>query len=273
MSDQPLSVLGLDAAWTERQPSGVALVVQVNGEWRCLAAAPSIESFIALANGVPVDWHSPRFSGWRPHADLLAACQTLLGGAVPSVVAVDMPLANGPIVGRRSADNALSSAFSRYGAAAHSPSAERPGRIADDLHAFFRGRGYSLGTRTEEAGQTGKLLEVYPHPALLRLLDEPYRLQYKVSRASQYWPAARGFDLAHRHASIQANLLRINVALEREITGACVPLATARTRTLSGLKRYEDTLDALICCWIGIRFLGGEAEAFGNDHAAIWVPR
>jgi predicted RNase H-like nuclease len=40
----------------------------------------------------------------------------------------------------------------------------------------------------------------------------------------------------------------------------------------SGLKRYEDALDALVCAWVGAKYLLGEAVAYGDGTAAIWVP-
>ncbi|MCK6548007.1 hypothetical protein L6R52_19305 [Myxococcota bacterium] len=42
-------VLGIDAAWTASEPSGVALVGQVDGRWRCAGLAPSDSEFCALA--------------------------------------------------------------------------------------------------------------------------------------------------------------------------------------------------------------------------------
>jgi predicted RNase H-like nuclease len=40
----------------------------------------------------------------------------------------------------------------------------------------------------------------------------------------------------------------------------------------SGLKRYEDSLDILVCAWVGAKYLKGEALPYGDDTAAIWVP-
>jgi predicted RNase H-like nuclease len=34
------------------------------------------------------------------------------------------------------------------------------------------------------------LIEVYPHPALVELCDEPQRLPYKVGKLRSYWPDA-----------------------------------------------------------------------------------
>ena len=45
--------------------------------------------------------------------------------------------------------------------------------------------------------------------------------------------------------------------------------ANAPTRTL---KQIEDAIDALICCWVGLRWLKGAAEPYGDVNSAIWVP-
>jgi predicted RNase H-like nuclease len=41
---------------------------------------------------------------------------------------------------------------------------------------------------------------------------------------------------------------------------------------VSGLKRYEDSLDALVCAWVGAKYLEGETVAYGDHTAAIWIP-
>ncbi|MCT0225626.1 hypothetical protein [Synechococcus sp. CS-1328] len=45
------TVLGLDAAWTAHQPSGVALVQEQGQRWHCLAVAPNYASFLTCAEG------------------------------------------------------------------------------------------------------------------------------------------------------------------------------------------------------------------------------
>lgn len=45
-------VLGIDAAWTEKEPAGVALLEGRSEVWRCVAVAPSYDSFLALAEGI-----------------------------------------------------------------------------------------------------------------------------------------------------------------------------------------------------------------------------
>lgn len=97
-------ILGIDAAWTERGSTGVALLASNGDRWRCVAVAPSYQSFIAQSEGVPLDWSEPAFHGSAPRAaDLLGAALRLAGAEV-DVVAVDMPLSTMPITGRRAAE-------------------------------------------------------------------------------------------------------------------------------------------------------------------------
>ncbi len=176
------TVLGIDAAWTASQPSGVALVVDDGGSWRLVRAAASYASFVTPAGAAA----EARPSGGLPNADaLLAACHMLVG-ASPALVAIDMPLSLVPITSRRAADNAVSAAYGARHCSTHTPSATRPGRISDDLTAGFAAAGYTLRTRgTPEHG----LIEVYPHPALVELARATRRLPYKVGKARSYWPA------------------------------------------------------------------------------------
>ena len=178
-------VLGIDAAWTAHNPSGVALVQRKAKGWLCLSLAPSYTSFLAQASGQ--DWDpQQKATGSRPDPAALLQTSKQLGGATVSCVSVDMPLATTPITSRRAADTAISSRFGPKGCAVHSPSAERPGAIADQLRADFAALGYSLHTNSSDQ-TAAALIECYPHVALLALLKRDYRVPYKVSRSGQYW--------------------------------------------------------------------------------------
>ena len=55
-------VIGVDAAWTSFQPSGVALVEKTApARWRCLALAPSYPTFLGALAGA-----SDRLERWPP---------------------------------------------------------------------------------------------------------------------------------------------------------------------------------------------------------------
>jgi predicted RNase H-like nuclease len=133
--------------------------------------------------------------------------------------------------------------------------------------------GYSVATADTAAGTPNRLVEVYPHPALLVLLERSYRFPYKVGRAHRLWPQS---DAHGRRAAVLASLHQILKALETRIGGiqshlAGLPQPTEVT-SLASLKRYEDAVDALVCCWVGMEYLEGRAEALGDEKAAIWVP-
>ena len=263
-------VLGIDAAWTAHNPSGVALVQRKAKGWQCLAVAPSYDSFLAEASGLPWD-PEQKATGSRPDPAALLQASKQLAGAEVSCVSVDMPLATTPITSRRAADTAISSRFGPKGCAVHSPSAERPGVIADQLRADCAALGYPLHTNGNEQAAPA-LIECYPHVALLALLKCDYRLPYKVSRSAQYWKTEQP-PIAERIKRLLGEFTAIHQALSQRISA--IPLTLPQPNevtTLSSLKPMEDMLDALICAWIGIEHLDGRTVGLGDATAAIWVP-
>lgn len=264
-------VLGIDAAWTAHQPSGIALVKTTAIGWSCLAVAPSYKAFIALASGQAWD-PEQKAKGSRPDPAALLEASKQLAGAEVSCVSVDMPLATTPITTRRAADTAISSRFGPKGCAVHSPSAERPGAIADQLRADFGALGYPLHTNGNEQAAPA-LIECYPHVALLALLKRDYRVPYKVSRSGQYWKAEK-LTHSERIERLLKEFQNIKAGLEVHISGIQHFIPTpSEVTTLASLKPVEDMLDGLICAWIGSEHLEGRTVGLGDDSAAIWVPR
>jgi len=201
-----LIILGIDAAWTGTEPSGVAIAIEAKGGWRLAAVEASYERFIARAEGKDPGEARPR--GSMPDAAaLLQAAERLSEGPV-ALIAVDMPLAPYPIAGRRCCDRAISSAFGAKWAATHSPSATRPGKISDGLRAEFAALGYGVSTEKHARG----LIEVYPHAALIQFMNAPRRLEYKAGKIAAYWPTLMPDE---RHARLRAVWARIVEALER----------------------------------------------------------
>ena len=263
-------VLGIDAAWTAHQPSGIALVQNTATGWSCMAVAPSYEAFIDQASGQTWD-PEQKATGSRPDPAALLEASKQLAGAELSCVSVDMPLATTPITSRRAADTAISSRFGPKGCAVHSPSAERPGAIADQLRADFEALGVPLHTSSGDPAAPA-LIECYPHVALLALLKRNYRVPYKVSRSAQYWKEEQP-PVAERIRRLLAEFTAIHQALSQRISA--IPLTLPQPHevtTVSSLKPLEDMLDALICAWIGIEHLEGRTVGVGDSTAAIWVP-
>jgi predicted RNase H-like nuclease len=264
----PRAVLGIDAAWTLTQPTGVAAAVETEAGWRLAAVEASYERFMALANGLPPSAERPR--GSRPDAAALIVAGRTICGVPIDLVAIDMPMARHPIAGRRSSDIKVSKGYGARSAATHSPSAERPGKISDALRLAFEDAGYPLRTLNAASAPARALIEVYPHPALIEFLKAPRRLEYKAAKTRKYWP---GLPLAVRHDKLREVWRRIVDALERRIEGvqAALPPLGADERGWR-LKAYEDKLDAVICASVAIACLDGKASGWGDADSAIWIP-
>ncbi len=258
-------VLGIDAAWTAGKPSGVALVVRQDGRWSLRAVAPSYAHFLGLARGERLEAVP---TGALPDVAALLDAARRLAGAPVTLVAVDMPLADEPIVGRRVSDDAIARAFGARHCATHSPSAARPGALSDRMRADFTAAGYPLRTRDAAAGG---LIEVYPHPALVVLAQAPRRLPYKAGNSARYWP---GEPIAVRRSLLVEQWRRIAALLATQVDGVAEQLpAPAEPMTAIARKAHEDMLDAIVCAWVGVTALTGQADAYGDDRSAIWVPR
>lgn len=260
-------ILGIDAAWTEHGSSALALLRVDEVGRTVVAVAPSYSGFIGLARGEPAEWRRPP-SGVPIVHDLLAAARVLGGGPI-DVVAVDMPLSRRPIVGRRDADRAVSRAFGTFGAAVHSPSADRPDERVTGMVRAFEAAGFELATTRS---RFPALIEVYPLAALVRLLGAERRPAYKVSKIARYrWPG----NISERIDQLLRNWHLICKALEAEVgvIGIAFPERDA-ILTAAQLKPYEDAIDAVVSAWVGACFLEGTAQPFPEDaeDAAIWIP-
>ena len=264
------AILGIDAAWGPKAPSGVALLAGSaragrRGGWRVVALAPSVEGFLALARGQPVNWRQGRCSGGPPEAAHLIAAARALCGEPIACVGMDMPLARSRVSGRRPCDNAIARRF----VGVHSPLPGRPGAHGRAWQAGFARQGFALAT-AEGPAPARALLEVYPHAAAMALLGLARRYPYKVSRSAQYWPDLSRPERARR---LLENWRRLRAALARELGPIPLPLPRVPPARLAALKRHEDALDALLCAWVAALYLEGRAEPFGDADSAIWAPR
>ncbi|MBI1874663.1 MAG: DUF429 domain-containing protein [Acidobacteria bacterium] len=264
-------ILAIDTAWTCTEPSGVALLASQDHGWECLCIAPSYDAFLACATGSPIDWVNGRFHGSKPDVPRLLRAAATIAREDVDLVAVDMPVATVPFSARRAADNAISAAFGGRGCSAHSPSASRPGALGADLTKSFCDAGYPLVAGGDNVRVPRGMIEVYPHPALLSLLRASYRIPYKVQKSTRYWPA---LGVRERVACLLNEFTAIHQALSVEIGGISVPLPHLDgISALATLKRYEDALDALVCGWVAVQFTAGNAAAYGDATAAVWVPK
>ncbi len=245
--------LGIDAAWSAAGPSGVALLAENASGMNCLAAAGSCDEFTGTRSGFDVV------------AILRAA--TTLAGRPPDVVAVDMPLAAGPIMGRRVADNAVSRVFGAAGAAVHSPSLMQAG-LGAQVRNDFAQAGYRLAVG-DSGARLPAMIETYPHPIMMQLCESRRRVPYKASKTLIYWPGA---DASERRRRLRSVWSRVYQELLARMTVRLPELDFVFSGGFSAIKRHEDALDAIVCALAGIAFARGEAVAYGDAFSAIWLP-
>lgn len=260
--------LGIDAAWTEKNPSGVALLSELEtGNWELLRVSRSYEEFISG----DFSW-SEKARGSIPEAgELLKVCSALVGE--PDCVSIDMPIASFPITGRRACDNGISSHFGGKGASTHSPTPERPGRIASQMYTEFHSKGYEW--RNIGAVEKKKsLLEVYPHTAIIRYLELDYRYEYKVEKRGSY-KAWATLTPEERLRKLIRNLNHLSTSLKLRVSNIheFIPVLEEETKYPTFyLKSVEDMLDAVVCAMVGMDYLNGRVEGYGAADGTIWVP-
>jgi predicted RNase H-like nuclease len=250
-------VLGVDAAWTVTQASGMALIEATPRGWSLLKAACSYAAYT----------DDPSASHSLQPLQIVQATRSLCGFA-PTLIAVDMPLSRSRIVGRRASDDAVSRAYGARHCSTHTPSLVRPGQISDNLTADFAELGFGLATNlvTKPA-----LIEVYPHPALVELARAERRLPYKVAKVRSYWPEFSPVDRRKALVELWRDIIGL---LDKRIEGVAQALPLPEQgATGRNLKAFEDTLDAVICAWVGACVIEGKAEPYGDGDSAIWIPK
>lgn len=264
------SILAIDAAWTPGEPSGISLVRRLNEEWVCVALAPSYEQFYLLSEGQSVDWAMKPKGSYPDIPKLLESCRKFLEGQLPSIITIDMPVSLQPITSRREADTKISREFGARKCSTHSPTKTRPGKISSTYTQECRKYGYEVATSETRVGTINRLIEVYPHTALLYLMHADERVKYKVSKSNKFWPKTAP---EYRKTKVLAIFNEIRRQLDNKIQNITLPLNNdLLNMPLNALKRYEDAIDALVCAWTGIYYIDQYAIPYGDESAAIWVP-
>lgn len=261
-------VLGIDAAWTEKQPSGISLLASKDGE-RCkiLRLGDSYKNFLEKRQNLTV---KPK--GSKPEInEILKSCE--VHGYSIDAIAVDMPLSNGLITGRRSCENEISKAYAAKGASVHSPTVDRPGKITLDLIQSLREQGYYLATKNNKVHRKA-VLEVYPHTAIIEYLNLDYRYEYKVSKKNSYrsW---KNLTKEERNRKLISNLNHLIETLGFRITNIqeYLLLLDNNAKYVGWyLKGYEDMIDSLVSSLVGMDYLFEKVTGYGGKDGTIWVP-
>ncbi len=219
--------IGLDLAWSPRNRSGAAVIVE--------------EADGGQLKAPPVLLHTD---------DQIVAYIEEHAGASPAIVAVDAPLWVPNIRGQRLAETELAHAFRRYEAGAHPANRQRlaiAGVVRGEaLVTALQQRGFSHTVTITPGVAVRQVIEVFPHPAMIALFGLERTLKYKAR-------ANRSRDLRLRAwQHYQQHLFALTTA-DPQLRGHAefVQQDVARLRG-QALKAYEDQVDALFCAYIAL---------------------
>lgn len=257
-------VLGIDAAWTETEPSGIALVtVNDNRDIKIVKLARSYEEFYAHK----IKWDK-NVNGSKPElSKIINYCRNNDWNV--NHIALDIPLSPDTIIERREADKQISKKYGGRGASTHSPNSDRPGEVSVNMFKQLMEEGFIWNG---DVHNERTFIEVYPHTAIIELFKYEYRFPYKVQKINKYWPTDNSET---RKQKIKANLneLRNKLSLYTSNLPEFIPeLSLEKNYTTKFLKGYEDVLDALVCAITGVFYLNGKVKRYGDELSAIWVP-
>ncbi|MFZ3059009.1 MAG: DUF429 domain-containing protein [Candidatus Methanoperedens sp.] len=255
-------ILGVDAAWSDKNPSGVALLKwSHNSVPELIKAGRSYDEF---CDSEKIVWQN-RVNGSIPKfSNIIKCCPRV------DLVALDIPLSPSPITHRRKADQDISHEYGKKKASTHSPSPERPGVIAINIFKQLIELDFTWAT---DYMQTPAFIEVYPHVAIIELFGCEERFQYKVQKKAKYWP---GDSPEKRSRKIICNLNELRNKIASVVTGIeqfLPQLEPTNYYSIKCLKGYEDLLDAVLSALVGCNFLEEKAEPFGDQTGVIWVPK
>lgn len=211
--------VGLDLAWGERRPSGIA-VVDTDGRLVDVGAGTDDDSIVAAL---------------RPYT-----CEECL-------VAIDAPLIVRNTTGQRPAERELNIDFGRFEAGAHP--ANTSNRLFDPPRGAVLAAALNLDMDPWSTSRR-RAMEVYPHPATVSLFGLGRTLKYKRRNRDA---AQRKSELSKLVAHIES-LEDCDPALRLQ---GCPDWVRLRSRTQaairpSELNACEDPLDAVVCAYVGL---------------------
>ena len=220
-----MNFIGLDLAWSVRNPSGGA-VVALDGAGGCLTRTALLGDDAEL------------LAFLDQHAD--QGC----------IVAIDAPLRVPNETGRRPAEAELGAVFGRYQAGAHSTNRVRVGDASgsvrgERLVAALEERGFVHDPHLVAGESVRRVVEVYPHPAMVSL--------FSLNRTLKYKNKGQGREILHgAWAELHRHLQTLETAVP-PLHGLKTLLDTDIT-PLRGksLKKHEDQVDAVVCAYIAL---------------------
>lgn len=212
---------GLDLAWGEKRPTGLA-VLDAGGQLLRVSAHQSDEAIVAAM---------------APYAD--GDC----------LVAIDAPLVVKNATGNRPCEAALNRDFARFDAGAHPSNTAKPEFAGTPRGARLA---TSLGLDMDPSSRAPRrAIEVYPHPATVALFRLGRTLKYK-HKPGRPLPQLR--TELQRLMGLIEGLADSTVPLhvrDHEVWIALSALVESAQRK-SDLRRAEDQVDAVVCAYVAL---------------------
>ncbi|GBC95042.1 hypothetical protein HRbin16_00829 [bacterium HR16] len=234
--------VGIDLAWGGKRPSGVAILRWEQSLLREVVPAQLLYTDDGICGAI----------AQHDTGDTL-------------VIAIDAPLVVPNLTGERPVEGEMRKRFARFHAACH-PANRRllgdPPR-GERLCALLAERlNIQVVPAPPQREPCRVAFEVYPHAAMVRLFGLPRILEYK---------ARPGRSLSHRRRQMQAYTGLFDCLPEPLLY---LPEWLSNVpETATGLKRFEDRVDALFCAWMAARAWWHGGEVVGEAPAGtIWLP-
>ncbi len=248
-----MRILGIDLAWGERQPDGLALI-QISAD----GVATLSETAHLTGDEALVTWVQNHVEGG------------------PGVLALDAPIVCSNPTGAREVDRESHRVFGWAHAGCHpanSTRCTRPPRVCRRLQAIGFQTDYELQAPRQTTEPTGgplrRQIEVFPHPAMVVLFRLPRILKYKKGPVS-----LRKTELARFRSFLTEELPRLEPPV---LLGPSVrDLLHCDLVQLVGAarKQHEDILDAIVCAVVGLIhwFHGGRcSQVLGHRETGFIV--
>ena len=218
---EPTFFVGVDLAWGEKRPTGVA-VLDADGRLVHLAAAVTDE---ALATELS------RYT------------------AADCLVAIDAPLVVANATGNRPAEAALNKVFARFDAGAHPANTGKK-----ELGENPRGArvALSLGLDIDPASRARRrAIEVYPHPAVVALfrLGRTVKYKHKPGRPLAQLKSEL-LRLVGLLEGLGASAVPMDVAGHEGWRALVERIRSAERK--SELRPAEDEVDAVVCAYVAL---------------------
>jgi len=204
--------IGIDLAWGERQPTGLAVLDE--------------EGALVHVSSVRTD---------EEIAERLAA---YVEG--PCLVAIDAPLVVRNVTGSRPAEKALTKDFRRFEAGCHPSNLAKPEfRDGPRGARVCKRLGLDMDPRS---GRARRAIEVYPHPATVVLFGLERTLKYKDKR---------GRDVELLRSELLTLMTHVESVVRTDETWAALRRAVETATRKSQLRVVEDQVDAVVCAYVG----------------------